>query len=126
MPHPLFWRFVVALLTGYVLVMLSMTHAPARDVDGRYANSPNREWFDGLKAKSGLVCCSNADGKRLDDPDWGTRDGHYWVRVNGEEIEVPDEAVIDEPNRVGFAMVWPVTNAFNQTWIRCFMPGSQG
>jgi hypothetical protein len=58
----------------------------ARD-DGRYANSPLKSWFDRLASGNGL-CCSFADGFRVDDVDWDTQDGHYRVRLNGEWIVV--------------------------------------
>ena len=45
------------------------------------------------------------------------------MRLDGEWVEVPDEAVITEPNRAGRTMVWPVKTAFGVS-IRCFMPGS--
>jgi hypothetical protein len=64
--------------------------ALARD-DGRYANSPLKSWFDRLASGNGL-CCSFADGFRVDDVDWDAQDGHYRVRLNGEWIVVPDNA----------------------------------
>ena len=33
--------------------------------------------------------------------------GHYRVRLNGEWIVVPDNAVVTEPNKFGPAVVWP-------------------
>ena len=60
--------------------------APVRD-DGRYANSPLKSWFDRLASGNGL-CCSFADGFRVDDVDWDTQGGHYRVRLNGEWIVV--------------------------------------
>jgi hypothetical protein len=95
---------------------------PARD-DGRYANSPLKSWFDQLASGKGL-CCSFADGFRVDDVDWDTQDGHYRVRLNDEWIVVPDNAVVTEPNRFGPAVVWPYMNSDGQTQIRCFLPGS--
>jgi len=94
----------------------------ARD-DGRYANSPLKSWFDQLASGKGL-CCSFADGFRVDDVDWDTQDGHYRVRLNGEWIVVPDNAVVTEPNKFGAAVVWPYMNSDGQTQIRCFLPGS--
>ena len=38
-------------------------------------------------------------------------------------VEVPDEAVITEPNKAGRTMVWPVYGPEGVS-IRCFMPGS--
>ena len=34
--------------------------------------------------------------------------GRYRVRIEGEWHEVPEDAVITEPNRVGQTMVWPI------------------
>jgi len=96
--------------------------APVRD-DGRYANSPLKSWFDRLASGNGL-CCSFADGFRVDDVDWDTQDGHYRVRLNGEWIVVPDSSVVSEPNKFGPAVVWPYMGIDGQTQIRCFLPGT--
>ena len=96
--------------------------ALARD-DGRYANSPLKSWFDRLASGNGL-CCSFADGFRVDDVDWDTRGGHYRVRLYGEWIVVPDNAVVSEPNKFGPAVVWPYMGTDGQTQIRCFLPGT--
>ncbi len=94
----------------------------ARDLDGRYANSPLKPWFDRLASGKGL-CCSIADGESVADPDWESKDGHYRVRLENNWIDVPDDALITEPNRAGRTMVWPMR--FNgEISIRCFMPGS--
>jgi hypothetical protein len=83
---------VVALLIGAV---------EARD-DGRYMQSPLKPWFDSLKSGKG-PCCSVADGH--------SKNGHYRVRLENEWIDVPDDAVITEPNLAGRTMVWP--DSFN-------------
>jgi hypothetical protein len=103
------------------LALLLAAAAYARD-DGRYAQSPLKPWFDRLRSGKGL-CCSDADGFAVSDPDWKSKDGHYRVRLDGEWINVPDDAVITEPNRYGRTMVWPIKGPTG-TWIRCFMPGS--
>ena len=96
--------------------------APARD-DGRYASSPLKSWFDRLASGKGL-CCSFADGFRIDNVDWDTQDGHYRVRLHDEWIVVPDSAVVTEPNKLGPAVVWPYMDTDGQTQIRCFLPGA--
>jgi hypothetical protein len=111
---------------GPLAILLAITMLPvgmvmARD-DGRYANSPLKPWFESLKSGRGL-CCSGADGLVVSDPDWESRDGHYRVRLDGDWITVPDDAVITEPNRSGRTMVWPSRGALGIS-IRCFMPGS--
>jgi hypothetical protein len=112
------------LKVGIVLalaIIWAATTSSARD-DGRYAGSPLKPWFDTLKSGKGL-CCSDADGFAVSDPDWESQDGHYRVRLEGIWVVVPDDAVITEPNRAGRTMVWPVKNARGIS-IRCFLPGS--
>src|SRR5579871_4176002 len=98
------------------------TPALARD-DGRFANSQLKPWFDKLASGKGL-CCSFADGVKVENVDWDTQDGRYRVRLNGQWIDVPPEAVVTEPNRFGPAVVWPYQDAAGKTQIRCFMPGA--
>jgi hypothetical protein len=81
-----------------------------------------KAWFDSLKSGRGR-CCSDADGAFVSDVDWESKDGHSRVRIGGEWIDVPDDAVITEPNRAGRTMVWPLNSA-DGLGIRCFMPGS--
>ena len=118
----------------FLLAALLASSALARDVDGRYAGSPLKPWFDQLKSGKGL-CCSDADGTALSDVDWeGFSDAskpnvHYRVRIDSDWWDVPDEAVITEPNRAGRTMVWPVRYWEHDKLtisIRCFMPGSMG
>ncbi len=116
-------------LTGRVTAVLALcmvAFAPiplsARD-DGRYANSPLKPWFDQLASGKGL-CCSFADGVKVENVDWDTQDGRYRVRLNGQWIVVPDAALVTEPNRFGPAVVWPYQDAEGATQIRCFMPGA--
>jgi hypothetical protein len=82
-----------------------------------------KPWFDSLRSKSGSACCSNADGVVLADVDWDTKDGHYRVRLGGEWVDVPGDAVIMEPNRAGRTMVWPYY-VHGHPAIRCFLPGT--
>ena len=103
--------------------------ALGRDLDGRYKDSPLREWFNHLASQRGL-CCSFADGYVVEDADWTSQNGHYRVRVpktaGSKEmiwVEVPDEAIVKEPNKVGRTMVWPLYG-LESVSIRCFMPGS--
>jgi hypothetical protein len=71
----------------------------ARD-DGRFTNSPLKEWFDRLASRNGL-CCAFADGVSVQDVDWDSQEGHYRVRIYGQWFVVPDASVVTEPNRFG-------------------------
>jgi hypothetical protein len=91
--------------------------------NGQFTNSPLKAWFDTLASGKGL-CCSFADGVSVENVDWDTQDGRYRVRLNGQWIVVPDEAVVTGPNRFGPAVVWPYQDGAGATHIRCFMPGA--
>lgn len=133
-------RFLAVLIcsTMALVMILTINYAVGRD-DGRYANSVLKPWFDQLKSRNGL-CCSDADGWALSGVDWESRSGKYRVRIPKTrwlptkeqrepppEVElvwfdVPDDAVITEPNRAGRAMVWPAYGYWGIK-IVCFMPG---
>jgi hypothetical protein len=95
-----------------------------------FAHDPSspelNSWFDNLKSSKGL-CCSFADGFAVSHVDWDTKDGHYRVRLENNWIEVPNEALITEPNRVGRTMVWPLTTKSSSgascraDWARRFL-----
>ena len=118
------WRRFSAV---FVIILLAHQSAHARDPDGRFANSPLKPWFEKLTSGKG-PCCSDADGSVVLDSDWETKDGHYRVRIYGKWWDVPAEAVITEPNKVGRTMVWPVYNwngdSLDRIDIRCFMLGA--
>lgn len=114
--------------TAAALACLSFVTAHAHD-----AHRPDLDgWFNRLESGKGR-CCSNNDGTALSDVDWESKDGHYRVRLQGQWIDVPDDAVITEPNRAGRTMVWPMNGTFGSNGtmtnfqgitIRCFMPGA--
>jgi hypothetical protein len=122
-------RIRLAVLIAAIALMVPPVMG--RDLDGRYKGSPLHDWFEHLASRKGL-CCSFADGYVVEDADWQTTaDGkHYRVRVplsagssQTDWVDVPDEAVITEPNRMGRTMVWPLYGNGGVS-IRCFMPGS--
>lgn len=95
-------------------------------------------WFKQLKSSKGY-CCDGMDALHLRDVDWETKDGHYRVRVpkSGEDmakavagetvetewVDVPDDAVLDVPNKDGATLVWPLYGYMGVS-IRCFLPGT--
>jgi hypothetical protein len=122
------WKAPVRVSCAVLSVALVSSLGHARD-RGQYANSSPelKAWFDSLRSGKG-PCCSDADGTAISDADWESKNGHYRVRIPNntgemEWIDVPDEAVITEPNRIGRTMVWPIRGYLGMT-IRCFMPGS--
>jgi hypothetical protein len=107
----------------FVLSTSAFSGAFARDRGQFASSSPEmKSWFDSLRSERG-PCCSDADGSAVQDVDWETKDGRFRVRLEGAWIEVPDSAVIHQPNRVNRTMVWPIFHD-HEIYIRCFMPGS--
>lgn len=152
------------LLYGICLLAAFVAPAYSRDLEGKHSNDPLKPWFDSLKNKSGVGCCADADGAVVKDVDWSAqgegqecqrtpmldfqRDGkdyvgHFCVRYKNIWWLVPDSAVINDPNRFGLALIWPIctmadtNNNYNTSgadackednsflsFIRCFIPGA--
>ena len=110
-----------------LIFLLLCTPALAHDPSHPELN----EWFNRLASGKGLMSCVRSRTALLSAMLIGSsKDGHYRVRLEGRWIDVPDDAVITEPNRAGRTMVWPFTaergTDHPYTEIRCFMPGSMG
>ena len=99
-------RFLPAAATLLLLGPL-VSSAQARD-DGRYSSvAPDiKAWVEGLKDAAGVGCCATADGFKPEEVEWDMAGNEYRVRHNGVWLSVPPSAVVKEPNRLGFAMVW--------------------
>lgn len=122
--------YIAFVMILFVLVLIAV--ASARNLDGRYAASPLKPWFDTLKSGNGDLCCSSADGQTLEDVDWEIDHEHYRVRIPSPRanspvdwVAVPDSAVVKQPNLAGRTMVWPLYGVLGVT-IRCFLAGSLG
>ena len=97
-------EIISRLLLSLSVTMVAMTQtAWGRDPDERYKNSPLHDWFEHLASRKG----SFADGYVVQDADWESKDGYYRLRVprapnseSGIWVEVPDDAVITEPNKI--------------------------
>jgi hypothetical protein len=101
-----------------IVMLVLITPALARD-DGRYAQSPLKQWFDSLRSTKG-PCCSDADGEETE---FEMHDGAYWAPIDGIMTRVPREALITEPNRHGRAMKWLYFENGEKVF-RCFIPGA--
>jgi hypothetical protein len=125
----LLWVGGALIALGWLVIFA--TAVGAHD-DGHWAaqDPALHAWFDGLASGKGL-CCSFADGVSIEDVDWDTggpkdKDGNatFRVRLQGQWVNVPPEAVVKEPNKFGAAVVWPYQDGDGVTQIRCFLPGA--
>lgn len=106
-------------------------------------------WFAKLRSKSG-PCCDGSDALHLRDVEWATqnkKESHYRVLVpktaelyraaskgqdikkdDTEWVDVPDDALVTDPNLDRSTLVWVwYSSGFQMTdepHIRCFMPGA--
>lgn len=120
-----FWMLsLIIIITAIILFLGFYNPAHGRDADGRYAQSPLKQWFNSLKNKNGVGCCDTSDGKRVEDADWGIENDSYWVMVDGQKLVVPPEALLTQKNRAGVAIVWPMSDQDGKTIVRCFIPGT--
>ena len=111
---------IVAILTVLLLALPALAH----DHEHPELNG----WYQGLHSGKG-ACCDGSEAVHLADVDWESRDGHYRVHIADEWWDVPDAAVLDEPNRDGRTLVWTYNDWNNVTGkftikVRCFMPGT--
>jgi hypothetical protein len=79
-------------------------------------------WYMSLKNKHKTPCCDISDGHAIQPDEWKSENGHYLVMLDGKWENVPDEAVLDQPNLAQHAIVWR-THLWNGMTIICFMPG---
>lgn len=102
---------------------------------GQYDNvSPFvRDWFARQTVPGGehkgMLCCNISDGTYAEEDIRKGEDGneHYWTRYETPAgpsgwQQVPDEALIKDPNPHGSAVVW-YWFSDGKPKIRCFIPG---
>lgn len=135
-------RYRALMLAAIVVFAASMfafglaLRAHGRDLTGKWAQADPalKQWFSGLESKQGANCCSSADGIRIDDAEWKRSDKPgfpFQVVIDGEWRDVPENSVVQGPNKVGYAMVWPVyayraDGKLYFSGMRCFLPGTEG
>ena len=119
-------------ITLFLAIAIIAMPAAARNLDGRYDNSPHKEWFQSLhdNTHDKTSCCADVDGAIVRDAEWSASpeglqckytpalsfqqedvssyEGHYCVRYKNEGWLVPDSATIDQPNLFGPAIIWPI------------------
>lgn len=117
--------WIIAVLTACVIVV---SIAQARDPDGRYADSPNRDWYlnaeltEAAQKRLGFKsCCAHSDVVKTrfrptkDGSDgWEYLDGARWVRV-------PDDIIHSSPAPGGEPVMFAISGQ-----PTCFFPPQGG
>ena len=119
--------FVLASITA---IIVSVTPIMAHD-----ANHPElNDWYMGLQSKGKSPCCDGSEAIHLRDVDWESQNkenSHFRVRIPAtnlensplEWVDVPDDALVEGPNKDGSTLVWPIYGYMGVS-VRCFMPGA--
>lgn len=102
-----------------LILLLAIAPAAARDPDGRYANSPLKQWFESQHNSVGQWCCDEADGHPFFGDYKINEDGS--VTIGSETIEA--YKVLKGANPTGHAVWWYTEGAYGKTTY-CFIPGS--
>lgn len=134
-------RFVRFSLVGWVIVVaVVILAALGRPAHPRYVGAEPiqfsqeiQDWIKGLRSgQQRSPCCDLSDGDFTQQDLRVGADGrtHFFATVEGEWVEVPDDAIVREPNRIGRPIVW-VTRWMGLegkpvTFVRCFLPGALG
>ncbi len=103
-------RYTSNFLRGLFIASLAGLPIAAQALDsGQYSGVPDnvRSWFKSVRSPHGVPCCDVSDGHRTS---YDMRaDNHYWVPIEGEWHQVPQEAIVyNAGNPVGEAVVWYV------------------
>ena len=133
-------RIITSLLSLYLVFALIVAGSAADHGQYGKIDPKVRAWFDSLSSRRAISCCATSDGVSLLDVDWGRQSkagSHYWVILHGTKMDVPDDALVTQTNKLGVAVVW--TYIFFEVKdlqgnvihpghlrIRCFMPGAEG
>lgn len=103
-----------------LLIMALLVHTkPARAHD--HHRPELNGWMKSLHSKGKAWCCNGDDHDPIDD--WETKEGSYRVKFQGIWYDVPDEAVVEDPNKAGDALLW-MSKGYGGFAVRCFLPGA--
>ena len=120
-------RILIALL---LTLGCSSTYLWAKD-NGQWAQvDPKvRDWFNSQKSRSGVHCCTVADGTYAEQEERGSSYWTRWRMPDGKMtdwIEVPESAVLYRTaSPTGSAVVWWGANPDGTLMVRCYVPASQ-
>jgi hypothetical protein len=113
-----FW-YATSVIVAFTLSIFTIGQVRAHDHEHPELNS----WYESLRSGKG-PCCDGSDATKLKDVEWQTQNlqhSHYKVLLPAQPIvnpdappgamvwvDVPDEAVLSEPNKAGETLVWPL------------------
>lgn len=76
--------------------------------DGRYANSPNKLWYETQHDQNGAWCCNTSDGEGYQGDYTINQDGSVTLSLKTGPRTIAPYKVINVPNPTGNAVWWHV------------------
>ena len=117
-----FWC-ITFLLASALCFGLALPGAHGKNLDGRYDNAPNREWYESQHNAKGQWCCNESDGHPYFG-DYSLReDGSVVLDYEGRRYVIPDQLVLKGTNPTGHAVWWFLEGPTGRTTY-CFAPGT--
>jgi len=117
-----FWCFTF-LLAGALSFALAVPGARGKNLDGRYDNAPNKQWYESQHNAKGQWCCNESDGH----PYFGDyslgENGSVVLNYEGQRYVIPDQLVLKGTNPTGHAVWWFLEGPTGRTTY-CFAPGT--
>lgn len=111
--------WLVLLIVSVVLLLMALSIHPIWAHDHQQPGL--NDWLAGLHAKNKTWCCNGSDTDAIED--WETKGNRYRVKFRGQWFDVPEESVVDGPNKASDALLW-MNKGYSGVSVRCFMPGS--
>ena len=113
-------------LTGLFLFVLfaGALAAGAHDMEHDNVSPEVGRWVMSLTNKNGVACCATADGWTPAAVQWDMTTKGYKVMIENKWVDVPDDAAIHGPNKLGHAEVW-YYHVDGLPAVRCFLPGEE-
>jgi hypothetical protein len=109
------------------LLLLAAVIGDAR-ADGDFVNEPpeKRAWFAKQRNLIGAYCCDNTEAHSVGD--WRQTEHGWTVTLNGQDIEVKPEAIVNGSNPYGVGVLWiyPKGAPPSRESARCFLKGMEG
>jgi hypothetical protein len=123
-------------ICGILAIVVGL--GPIALADGHDHHRPDlKAWFQSLKSESGVACCDDGEAEHVEAA-WDMARGGYKVFLknpakpneSGKWFDVPDHAIVKQPNLNGVAMAWwyPFydVDGTMTPQVRCFIPGAGG
>lgn len=111
---------IVVVLLGFALSYAALAAPPP----GADPNSPQAQWYEGLRQPdSGASCCSIADCRPVQQ--WRMVGDHYQIWYHNGWLDVPPTKVVHgHDNPTGEAVACVMSLAGND-YVLCFVKGSE-